>query len=114
MFTGIDEVDWASLRHAYGSAEDVPALLRALASADRAEREVALDGMYGSVHHQGNVYDSTFACVPFLFGCVQESLLAQVSLPWGGTAPSHGHLPCPAFAALHFDHGGRSARRSPG
>ncbi|MFF5147150.1 HEAT repeat domain-containing protein [Streptomyces sp. NPDC013157] len=67
MFTGIDEVDWASLRHAYGSAADVPGLLRGLASADAAEREVALDGMYGSVHHQGNVYDSTLACVPFLF-----------------------------------------------
>ncbi|MFJ3776036.1 HEAT repeat domain-containing protein [Streptomyces sp. NPDC090075] len=67
MFTGIDEVDWASLRHAYGSAEDVPGLLRGLASPDATEREVALDGMYGSVHHQGNVYDSTLACVPFLF-----------------------------------------------
>ncbi|MEU0005865.1 HEAT repeat domain-containing protein [Streptomyces sp. NPDC006314] len=67
MFTGIDEVDWASLRHAYGSAEDVPGWLRALASADTAERATALDGMYGAVHHQGNVYDSTLACVPFLF-----------------------------------------------
>ncbi|MEV8592286.1 HEAT repeat domain-containing protein [Streptomyces sp. NPDC052012] len=67
MFTGIDEVDWASMRHAYGSAEDVPALLEGLASADAAERETALDGMYGAVHHQGDVYDSTLACVPFLF-----------------------------------------------
>ncbi|MFJ4981210.1 HEAT repeat domain-containing protein [Streptomyces coeruleorubidus] len=66
MFRGIDEVDWASLRHAYGSAEDVPGLLRGLASADRAERETALDRMYGAVHHQGGVYDSTLACVPFL------------------------------------------------
>ncbi|MFF5498490.1 HEAT repeat domain-containing protein [Streptomyces aquilus] len=67
MFTGIDEVDWASMRHAYGSAEDVPGLLRGLASADPAEREIALDGMYGAVHHQGDVYDSTLACVPYLF-----------------------------------------------
>ncbi|WP_105969355.1 PBS lyase [Streptomyces geranii] len=66
MFRGIDEVDWASMRHAYGSAEDVPGLLRGLASADPGERESALDGMYGSVHHQGAVYDSTLACVPFL------------------------------------------------
>ncbi|MGW2962625.1 HEAT repeat domain-containing protein [Streptomyces sp. NPDC001220] len=73
MFTGIDEVDWASLRHAYGSAEDVPGLLRALASPDAAEREVALDGMYGSVHHQGNVYDSTLACVPFLFALASRA-----------------------------------------
>jgi hypothetical protein len=67
VLTGIDEVDWASLRHAYGSAEDVPGLLRGLASTDPAEREVALDGMYGAVHHQGDVYDATIACVPFLF-----------------------------------------------
>ncbi|MBL1106743.1 HEAT repeat domain-containing protein [Streptomyces sp. 5-8] len=87
MFTGIDEVDWASLRHAYGSAEDVPGWLRALASADTAERATALDGMYGAVHHQGRVYDSTLACVPFLFalaareevperGCIVELLVS--------------------------------------
>jgi HEAT repeat protein len=70
VFTGINEVDWASLRHAYGSAEDVPGLLRGLASADPAERAAALDGMYGAVHHQGIVYDSTLACVPFLLALV--------------------------------------------
>ncbi|MER6573812.1 HEAT repeat domain-containing protein, partial [Streptomyces sp. NPDC001093] len=70
MFTGIDEVDWASLRHAYGSAEDVPGWLRALASADTAERATALDGMYAALHHQGCVYDSTLACVPFLLSLV--------------------------------------------
>ncbi|MEU1291631.1 HEAT repeat domain-containing protein [Streptomyces sp. NPDC005840] len=72
MFTGIDEVDWASMRHAYGSARDVPALLWGLASADAAEREAALDGMYGAVHHQGDVYDSTLACLPFLFELVER------------------------------------------
>ncbi|GGS74558.1 HEAT repeat domain-containing protein [Streptomyces cinerochromogenes] len=76
MFTGIDEVDWASLRHAYGSAEDVPGWLWALASADSAERATALDGMFGAVHHQGRVYDSTLACVPFLF-----ALLAREEVP---------------------------------
>ncbi len=70
MFTGIDEVDWASLRHAYGSAEDVPGFLRGLASTDPVERANALDGMYGAVHHQGIVYDSTLACVPFLLALV--------------------------------------------
>ncbi|MER6999225.1 HEAT repeat domain-containing protein [Streptomyces sp. NPDC000410] len=70
MFTGIDEVDWASLRHAYGPADDVPELLHGLASADPAEREGALDGMYAAVHHQGDVYDSTLACIPFLLELV--------------------------------------------
>ncbi|WP_206308056.1 PBS lyase, partial [Streptomyces rhizosphaericola] len=67
MFSGIDEVDWASMEHAYGPADDVPALLRGLASDDPAERESALDGMYGAVHHQGDVYACTLACIPFLF-----------------------------------------------
>ncbi|MEU8616990.1 PBS lyase [Streptomyces sp. NPDC048623] len=73
MLTGIEEVDWASLSHAYGPADDVPELLRGLASADPAERENALDGMYGAVHHQGDVYDSTLACIPFLLELVADA-----------------------------------------
>ncbi|MFE2502677.1 HEAT repeat domain-containing protein [Streptomyces rubiginosohelvolus] len=72
MFSGIDEVDWASMEHAYGPADDVPELLRGLASADPAEREAALDGMYGAVHHQGDVYACTLACIPFLFELVVD------------------------------------------
>lgn len=72
MFAGIDEVDWASMEHAYGPADDVPGLLRGLASADPTEREGALDGMYGAVHHQGDVYACTLACIPFLFELVAD------------------------------------------
>ncbi|WP_030651113.1 MULTISPECIES: PBS lyase [Streptomyces] len=86
MFTGIDEVDWASLRHAHGSAEDVPGWLRALASPDTVERATALDGLYDAVHHEGRAYEATPACVPFLFalaaceevpdrGCIVELLV---------------------------------------
>ncbi|WP_327312895.1 HEAT repeat domain-containing protein [Streptomyces sp. NBC_01235] len=77
MFTGIDEVDWTSLRHAYGSARDVPGLLRGLASAETAERAAALDGMYGAVHHEGNVYDSTLACVPFLLALAADERVRE-------------------------------------
>ncbi|MEU8524532.1 hypothetical protein AB0C77_02855, partial [Streptomyces sp. NPDC048629] len=72
MLAGIDEVDWASLGHAYGPADDVPALLRGLASDDPDARETALDGLYGAVHHQGDVYDSTLACIPFLLELVAD------------------------------------------
>ncbi|WP_329613882.1 PBS lyase [Streptomyces brevispora] len=72
MFAGINEVDWASMEHAYGPADDVPGLLQGLASADPAEREGALDGMYGAVHHQGDVYACTLACIPFLFELVVD------------------------------------------
>ncbi|WP_433377067.1 hypothetical protein ACQPZX_09045 [Actinoplanes sp. CA-142083] len=66
MFAGLDDLDWAAMRHAYGSAEGVPGLLRALVDPDPATRETALDAMYGAVHHQGDIYDSTMATVPFL------------------------------------------------
>ncbi|MEU1414348.1 HEAT repeat domain-containing protein [Streptomyces sp. NPDC005731] len=80
MFIGIDEVDWASMEHAYGSAEDVPMLLRGLVSRLPDERERALDGMYGAVHHQGDVYDSTLACIPFLF-----DVMGRTGLPDRGS-----------------------------
>ncbi|MEV6195141.1 HEAT repeat domain-containing protein [Streptomyces sp. NPDC051920] len=96
MFRGIDEVDWASLEHAYGSAADVPELLRGLASPLPHERETALDGMYGAVHHQGDVYDSTLASVPFLFALAGHAglpdrggiveLLASIGGPGDGDA----------------------------
>lgn len=67
MFEGLDDIDWASLEHAYGTAEEVPALLWALRSPDTEERRKALDRFYGAVHHQGSVYPSTAASLPFLF-----------------------------------------------
>ncbi len=66
MFKGLDDIDWESLRHAYGSAEDVPGWVRGLVDSDPAVREESHDAMYGAVHHQGDVYDSTVAAVPFL------------------------------------------------
>jgi len=70
MFEGLDRIDWAAMAHAYGSAEDVPNLLRQLVSNDPEEREFALGGLYGAVHHQGDIYDCTIACIPFLLEAV--------------------------------------------
>lgn len=70
MFEGLDQIDWASMYHAYGSAEGVPELLRQLVSHDPGERELALDGLYGAVHHQGDIYECTIACLPFLLEAV--------------------------------------------
>ncbi|GLY02366.1 hypothetical protein [Actinoplanes sp. NBRC 101535] len=66
MFSGIHDVDWASLQHAYGSADEVPALLEAMRSPDAGERDRALGDFYSKVHHQGSVYSSTTASLPFL------------------------------------------------
>ena len=66
MFPDLHTIDWAALQHAYSSAEDVPAIILGLASDDADEREIALDHFLGAVHHQGDVYDSTVASLPFL------------------------------------------------
>lgn len=72
MFEGLDEINWASMYHAYGSAEEVPGLLRGLRSPDAGERGRALDRFYSAVHHQGDVYPSTAACLPFLFELTED------------------------------------------
>ncbi|WP_086831740.1 hypothetical protein [Streptomyces sp. NRRL B-24572] len=62
---GLDDVDWASHRHAYGPAADVPGLLRALYRPDEAAD--AADTLYMSVHHQGGcVASAAVAALPFL------------------------------------------------
>ncbi len=61
---GLDARPWASSSHAYGSAADLPELLRALSDADEAEE--ALSELHGSVLHQGTVYAASVEAVPFL------------------------------------------------
>ena len=73
LFTGLDEIVWAGMHHAYGSAVEVPGLLRRLIDPDPAVRERALDYMYGVVHHQENVYPCTLATIPFLLRIAERS-----------------------------------------
>ncbi|MFF9135701.1 HEAT repeat domain-containing protein [Streptomyces sp. NPDC014806] len=73
MFDGLHDIDWASMEHAYGSAEEVPALLWALRSPEAQARREALDRFYGAVHHQGSVYPPTAAALPFLLELANDS-----------------------------------------
>lgn len=61
-----DAVDWAGLTHAYGTAEDVPGLIRTLLSQDDEERDEALDGLISSINHQGSVYAASAPAIAFL------------------------------------------------
>lgn len=76
MLEGLDRVDWKTLRHAYGSAADVPGLIRALLSEDPVERNAALHELFGNIYHQGTVYEASAYAVP----CLME-LLASPSTP---------------------------------
>lgn len=66
MFEKLDNIDWAALNHAYGSAADVPELLRDLNSDDDDIRGNAFYTAYGNIFHQGTRYQATAPTVPFL------------------------------------------------
>ncbi|WP_436770966.1 hypothetical protein [Yinghuangia sp. YIM S09857] len=66
MLDGLDAVAWATLSHAYGSAEDLPSLLREAAADDPERREEAVQELFGTVWHQGTVYSATPHAVPFI------------------------------------------------
>lgn len=66
MLEGLDAIQWGELSHAYGEADDVPELIRALASDSAKARHDALYALYGNIWHQGTVYEATAYAVPFL------------------------------------------------
>jgi hypothetical protein len=68
---GLDEVDWSVVRDAYGPATDIPALLRALVSANPKHREFACELLHQRIWHQGNVYSATAAVIPFLYNLLE-------------------------------------------
>lgn len=57
--------DWASLRHAYGSAEDIPALLAA-AEQSGDDFGARWNDLWSCLCHQGTVYTASFAALPLL------------------------------------------------
>ncbi len=72
MLENLDKIDWSNLGHAYGPAEDVPGLLRDLASPVEEERADAMGELYGNIWHQGTVYQATAYAVPFLLELLES------------------------------------------
>jgi hypothetical protein len=99
----LDQILWKDLTHAYGSAADVPHLLRWLrtASSDLKGEGHPLWHLFGNIWHQGTVYEATSYAVPFLIELAVDrhtpdrvgvlSLLAEIA---NGTSYSdvHGNL----------------------
>ena len=72
--------EWAELRHAYGTAEDVPALLVA-AEKSGADFGPAWDQLWSRLCHQGTVYTASYAALPILADIAHRQVHA------GGSAP---------------------------
>lgn len=95
MLEGIDSVPWLSLHHAFGPADDVPALLLDLIASVKARRWDALYRLMETVWHQGTVYEATSHVVPFLVQMLQNSQTpdrAMVALLLASIADGHSYL----------------------
>jgi hypothetical protein len=80
MLEELDAIDWHALTHAYGPADDVPDLLRALLSPEAKIREQAQWPLYGNVYHQGSVYPATQVVVSILLKLLADP--ATPDRPW--------------------------------
>lgn len=65
LLAGLDDIDWARLHHAYGSAHDVPGQLRLVCCDDEDSRKNAWLHLFNTIFHQGSRYTSSAAAVPF-------------------------------------------------
>lgn len=58
---------WSELRHAYGSAADIPALLKALdGQPDAKGEDEPWFSLWSALAHQGDIYPASFAAVPHI------------------------------------------------
>ncbi|MEU8774137.1 HEAT repeat domain-containing protein [Streptomyces sp. NPDC048606] len=100
----LDNHPWGAFSHAYGTAEDLPALLHALTGDDEEEAREALTELYGCVLHQGTVYPATAEVAPFLADIAAAGhRTADVVELLGGMAESedeHGVAPGAVRAAV--------------
>jgi hypothetical protein len=81
----LDSPRWKELRHAYGSAEDVPALLRALAvdttprfsdhPAKARNDPTPWDEVYSSLCHQYSAYSATYAAFPHIVEIAEQGAI---------------------------------------
>jgi len=71
LLAGLEALDWHSLQHCYGPADDVPDLLRLLLAEDEDVRQDAYQELANLLCHQGDVYQATGYAVPFLLRMLQ-------------------------------------------
>src|SRR5262245_44323319 len=73
MLEHLETIDWASVRHAYGPASNIPLLLRTLLSPSKDVRQQAIEELDNYIHHQGTVFEAAVYVTPFLIELLQAS-----------------------------------------
>lgn len=70
----LDSPRWSELSHAYGSASDIPALLKALPTAPVRQKYDAEPwfSLWSAICHQCDVYSASYAAMPYIVAAAQE------------------------------------------
>jgi hypothetical protein len=69
--SGLDRIDWASIKHAFGPATDVPGLIRTLVTPEEEIRRGAWGALYNNLNHQGTISQATSVTAPFFIALLQ-------------------------------------------
>lgn len=99
LLVGVDDIDWSAVTHAYGPAVEVPQLLRVWLSNDQRApgsvdylglaistdagatmSECAAANLWGSVFHQGTIYEATAPVAQLLQKVMVEAPLLEQRL----------------------------------
>ncbi len=67
MLDDLERIDWSRLTHAYGSADAVPGMIRALRSPDERTRVKAGRGLSATIFHQGTRFRTSAPALPLSF-----------------------------------------------
>lgn len=70
MLEELNSIDWSQLTHCYGSASDIPELLKTIAI--KKDWEDALEKLGSRICHQGTLYEATAFVLPFLVQLLDE------------------------------------------
>ncbi len=73
LFASLDEIPWPVLNHNYSTAEDIPQLLRDLASADGDRIHAAFDELFEMVWHPESLSEATPYTVPFIVEIIEKT-----------------------------------------
>ena len=108
------KIDWAKLRHAYGSAVDIPGLLTRARSAPAptSYRDEPWYSLWSSLYHQDDIYSASYAALPELIAIATDcapdiatqALFLAASIELRRNEPGAPELPAdlrdPYFGAL--------------
>ncbi len=74
LFARLHTIDWASLDHSYGSADDIPDAIEALTAGNWRVRQKACSYLSNSLNHQGvQRWEATARAIPFLIELVTQA-----------------------------------------